>query len=436
MTAEQGRKTTAGIATFLAHDRSGGSAGYPGSMDPALDPVDLGDPRLFVRGAPHALFSRLRRECPVYWNERPDGTGFWAVTRYEDVLAVSRDVETFSSERRGIMIFDQSYETDGRARMMMEMDPPRHTRLRSLVNRGLTPRRVLDLEAFARRRFSEALDRALVMVRCDFVEDVASRLPLQVIAEMMGVPEDDRTELARLAHRVQGFDDPELGGGAGGENTAAITEMSAYALDLARARRRAPRDDLSTAILEAEVDGQAMDDPAFASFFMLLITAGTETTKAAITGGMRALLEHPEQWAALRKDPALLTTAIEEMIRWTTPIHHFRRTATRDTRIRGQRIREDDKVVIWYSSANRDEAVFQDPFRFDVTRSPNDHLAFGFGRHFCLGANLARLEIRVVFETLISHGVVVESDGEVDHLVSVFTNALKRMPVEMRAERG
>lgn len=402
-------------------------------MPGATDPIDLGDLRLFSQGAPHALFARLRRESPVHWCPEADGDGFWSLTRYEDVLAVSRDVETFSSERRGIMIFDASFESGGRQPMMMEMDPPRHTRLRALVNRGLTPRRVLQLEDFARRRFERALDRALELGRCDFVEDVASRLPLQVIAEMMGVPESDRPELGRLAHRVQGFDDPDLGGGGGGENVEAIREMSDYALGLARDRRREPRDDIATAILEADVEGYAMDDAAFASFFMLLITAGIETTKAAISGGMLALLEHPDEWKRLRERPEGLPTAIEEMIRWVTPIQHFRRTATRETEIRGQRIREGDKVVIWYASADRDEAIFEDAFRFDVGRTPNEHLAFGFGRHFCLGANLARLEMRVAFESMLARGVAVERVGEVEHLLSSFTNALKRMPVELRA---
>lgn len=178
-----------------------------------------------------------------------------------------------------------------------------------------------------------------------------------------------------------------------------------------------------------------MDDAAFASFFMLLITAGVETTKAAVSGGMLALIEHPDQASALFADPRLLASAIEEMIRWTTPIHHFRRTATRDTQVRGQKIRENDKVVVWYSSANRDEEVFSDPFRFDIQRSPNEHMAFGFGRHFCLGANLARLEMKVVFEALRTRGVEVERGGEVEHLLSNFTNALKRMPVALRATR-
>ncbi len=401
-------------------------------MNDLPEKIDLSDVGLFAQGTPHDVFRRLRQENPVYWNLQQDGSGFWALTRHADVLEVSRDSETFSNERHGIMIYDESFETSGRARTMLEMDAPRHTQLRSLVSRGMTSRRVLELEDYARRRFAEGLDRCLERGDCDFVSDVAGQLPLQVISEMMGVPESDRAHLGVLAHRIQGFDDPELGGGGGGENFDAIHEMSSYARELASDRRRRPREDIATAILQAELDGFAMDDAAFAAFFMLLITAGIETTKSSISGGMLALIENPEQWVELVKNPGRLPVAIEEMIRWTTPIQHFRRTATRDTRIAGQRIRENDRVVVWYASANRDESVFEEPFRFDITREPNDHLAFGFGTHFCLGANLARLEMRVVFEALIARDVKIEIRGEVDYMFSSFTNSLKRMPVALR----
>jgi cholest-4-en-3-one 26-monooxygenase len=402
-------------------------------MTASSETIDLSDVQLFARGTPHEVFSRLRRENPIYWNEESDGSGFWALTRHADVLQVSRDSQTFSNERHGIMIYDESFETSGRERTMLEMDAPRHTRLRALVSRGMKPARVLELEAFARRSFAETLETALAKGDCDFVSDVAGQLPVQVICEMMGVPENDRRPLGLLAHRIQGFDDPELGGGSGGENSDAIGEMSNYALELASARRRNPREDIATAILQAEIEGYAMDDAAFAAFFLLLITAGIETTKSAISGGMLALIENPDQWSRLTMDPTVLPAAIEEMIRWTTPIHHFRRTATRDTQIADQLIRENDRVVVWYSSANRDESVFEEPDRFVLGRAPNDHLAFGFGSHYCLGANLARLEMRIVFEALIERGVEADRRGEVDYMLSSFTNSLKRMPVTLRA---
>ena len=398
------------------------------------DKIDLSDLGLFADGTPHEVFRRLRRESPIFWNEQPDGSGFWAITRHADVMQVSRDSESFSNERHGIMIYDESFETSGRERTMLEMDAPRHTRLRALVSRGMKPRKIFELEEFARRRFSEELDRCVELGECDFVVDVAGTLPVQVICEMMGVPESDRRHLGLLANRIQGFDAPELGGGCGGENSYAIQEMSSYALALASKRRRKPRDDIATAILQADIEGYAMDDAAFAAFFLLLITAGIETTKSSISGGMLALTENPEQWAKLRKDASALPDAIEEMIRWTTPIHHFRRTATRDTTIAGQPIRKHDRVVVWYSSANRDELVFEEPFRFDIARTPNDHLAFGFGSHYCLGANLARLEMRIVFEALVERGIEVDCRGKVDYMLSSFTNSLKRMPVRLRAD--
>lgn len=402
-----------------------------GKMNDLPEKIDLTDVRLFSEGTPHDLFRHLRHESPIYWNETSDGSGFWALTRHADVLEVSRDSETFSNERHGIMVYDESFETSGRERTMLEMDPPRHTRLRALVSRGMKPRRILALEEFARRSFSAHLEWCLERGECDFVEDIAGYLPVQVICEMMGVPEDDRPHLGRLAHRIQGFDDPELGGGGGGENSDAINEMSGFARELARARRESPRDDIATAILQAELEGYVIDDEAFCAFFMLLITAGIETTKAAISGGMLALAERPESWDRLSQQPELLPSAIEEMIRWTSPIHHFRRTATRDTEIGGQSIREQDRVVVWYSSANRDERVFEDPARFDVGRGANDHLSFGFGSHYCLGANLARLEMRIVFSALLERRVEVERRGAVAYMLSNFTNSLKRMPVSM-----
>ena len=278
-------------------------------MEPQSEKIDLSDIRLFGRGAPHEIFRRLRRDDPVYWNETPDGSGFWALTRHADVLAVSTDSEAFSSERHGIMMYDESFETSGRERTMLEMDAPRHTRLRALVSRGMTPRRILELEDFARRTFAEILERALEKRSCDFVTDVASQLPLQIISEMMGIPAGDRPQLGQLAHRVQGFDDPELGGGDGAsENSDAILEMSSYAFDLARERRRRPQADIATKILQAEIEGYAMDDAAFAAFFLLLITAGIETTKSAISGGMLALVEHPEQWSYVPSRPTFGST--------------------------------------------------------------------------------------------------------------------------------
>jgi len=398
-----------------------------------MDTVDLSDLALFANGAPHEIFRQLRREVPVYANPAAAGPPFWAVTRHADVVAVSRDSDSYSSERAGIMIFDESFESSGRERMMIELDPPRHTRFRALVNQGFTPRNISRLRSFVTRRFDEVLDVALDKGCCDFVGDVAAQLPLQVIAELVGVPDADRPQLGALAHRIQGFDDPEMGGGTGGENSAAIAEMADYALRLARDRLTNPQDDIATTLLHAEIDGERLDAPAFAAFFILLITAGIETTMSALSGAMLAFVEHPEQWQRLADDPTALPGAREEVLRWTSPIYHFRRTALRETELAGVVISEGDRVVVWYSSANRDESVFPAADRFDIGRDASEHLAFGHGRHFCLGAGLARLELDVGIGRLLERGVRCELRGEPEYLRSNFTSSLKRLPVELRA---
>jgi cholest-4-en-3-one 26-monooxygenase len=328
------------------------------------------------------------------------------------------------------MIFDPPPE-EVRPPMMIEMDPPRHTRYRGLVNRGFTPRRVAELEGFARQLVAEIIDRALEKGRCDFVRDVAAELPLQIILEMMGVDPAARPALFDLANAVIGFDDPEYGDAGGGQNFAAQAQMAKFARSLAEQKARAPGDDLATELLRVEIDGEKLSAQDFDLFFLLLVTAGSETTRSAIAGGMRAFHQNPQQWSRLRRDRGLLASAVEEVLRWTTPIHQFRRTATRDTELCGQAIRAGEKVVVWYPSANRDERVFADAARFDVARDPNPQLSFGFGRHFCLGANLARLELRVMFDALLERNVVLEPLGEVEWMHSNFAQSIKRMPVDL-----
>ena len=396
----------------------------------APDHIDLTDLDHFAKGAPHALFARLRRERPVHWNPERDGTGFWSVTRHADVFRVSRDSTTFSSIEKGIMIFEPPAE-EARPALMIEMDPPRHTRYRGLVNRGFTPRRVAELEGFAQKLVAGIVGRALEKGRCDFVRDVAAELPLQIILELMGVDPSERPALFDLANRIIGFDDPEYGETGGGQNFEAQAEMAQFARRLAQEKASKPGDDLATELLNVEIDGEKLSAQDFDLFFLLLVTAGSETTRSAIAGGMCAFNEHPQQWEQLRENRDLLASAAEEVLRWTAPIHHFRRTATRDTELCGQAIRSGDKVVVWYPSANRDERVFSEPECFDVARDPNPQLSFGFGRHFCLGANLARLELRVMFDALLDRDVVLETRGEVEWMRSNFAQSIKRMPVEL-----
>jgi cholest-4-en-3-one 26-monooxygenase len=393
----------------------------------------LWDPALFEPGVPHELFARLRKEAPVSWHTEPAGAGFWAVTRHDDIVAVNRDALTYSSERGGSILTSDADPLllEQQRLMMLNMDPPKHTKLRKIVNKGFTPRMVGDLEAHIRVLANEMIDRVAPLGRCDFVVDVAAELPLQVIAEMMGVPVEDRHKLFDWSNRLIGFDDPEYNSSPERQQEAAA-ELYLYANGLAAERRArgSEENDIIGALLNSEVDGDRLAEVEFDLFFLLLAVAGNETTRNLITHAMLALIENPDQRKLLLDDPSLIPTAVEEMLRWGTPVMYFRRTATRDVELAGQQIREGDKVTMWHISGNRDETVFTDPYRFDVRRTPNDHIAFGGGGpHFCLGANLARLEIKVMFEELLQRLPDIELDGPVARLRSNFINGIKRMPV-------
>ena len=400
-----------------------------------LRDVDLVDPDTFVTAMPHEMFRVLRAEAPVYWHEEPDGPGFWAITRYRDVVTISRDPGTFSSALGSAMRAEQPPEhLETQRLMMLNMDPPRHNKQRSLVNKAFTPRMVMLLEPRVRRAANDIIDAIAERGECDFVKSIAAELPLMVIAEMLGVPHEDRHVVFSCSNRMIGMDDPEYRT-TPEDGMAAATEMYAYANQLALERRDHPRDDLVSALMTAEVDGERLTELEFDLFFILLSVAGNETTRNLISGGMHALLEHPEQRDRLLDDPALVPSAVEEMLRWVSPVMNFRRTATRDAEIRGQKIANGQKVVMYYPSANRDEEIFRDPFAFDVARHPNEHLAFGIGQHFCLGAKLARLEIRIMFEELLRRLPDIELAGPVRRLRSNFINGIKEMPIRFTPER-
>ena len=401
----------------------------------ALSEIDLSDLRHFERGIPHALFARLRREAPVHFSAARDG-GFWSLTRWEDVVAANRDVRTFSSERRGIMMFDQtSLEGPDDPRMMIEIDPPRHTRYRRLVNRGFTPRMIATLEPRMRSIARRAIEEGLAAGRCDFATQLANRVPVAMICELTGVPAADHDWIEKQSDRIQAG--AAEGAAGAGIATAAIAELCAYANRLAEAKRGelarggAPSDVVTT-LLSADVDGQALSPGEFGLFFVLLAVAGNETTRSALSGGVLALAQRPDAWARLRAEPALLATAVEEILRWTSPILYMGRTALVDARIRGQRIRAGERVVLWYASANFDEAAFPEPLRFDPARAPNEHVAFGGGGlHFCLGASLARLEVRVVLEELLARVGAMRVAGPVAHAGSNFSNGIFSLPLEL-----
>jgi cytochrome P450 len=393
--------------------------------------VDLSDPRAFLAGVPHDAFTRLRREAPVWFHPEADGPGFWVISKYADVVRISKDPATFSSTR-GTNIFDPpAQDLPLIQSILINMDPPQHVKFRRLVKSGFTPRRVRWMERHVREVTRRIIDDVSHKGECDFVSDVAAELPLQVIAELLGVPFEDRHKIFELSNRLI------MGASNTPEDMArskeAAAEMWGYAHELATERRARPGDDLVSQLMAAEVDGERLTELQFDSFFLLLAVAGNETTRNLISGGMLCLLEHPAVRARLSADRGLLPGAVEELLRWVTPIIHMRRTATCDVELRGQEIHEGEKVVLLYSSANRDEEVFDDAFRFDLHRRPNPHLSFGIGEHFCLGSHLARMEVRVMFEEILRRLPDVALAGPVRRLESNFVNGIVSMPVRYGA---
>lgn len=409
------------------------------------DWIDLADPDSFVERVPFDRFELLRREHPVSWQEEPEpNQGFWAVTRYGDLDRIINDPATFSSAQ-GITLEEMRPDELAARRSMMETDPPRHTRLRRIVSPLFSPRAIRDYEPFCRELARDIVDRALELGEFDFVEEISRQLPIRVLARILGVPDEDTDQLITWGDRMIGNQDPEFTDAVVGRDdtsafrllpfrSPAAAELTAYGHAIAELRRDDPRDDLVTKLVHAQVDGQALTAPEFDNFFSLLVVAGNETTRHTITHGMLALLDHPDQLRAVTEDPSGLPAAVEEMLRWGSVTMNFRRTATRDVELRGETIRRGDKVMVWFISADFDDDVFPDPYRFDVTRRPNPHVAFGSGGpHFCLGAPLARMEIRVMFEELLPRVASAEPTGEIRRLRSNFINGIKHMPVSMHA---
>ncbi len=394
--------------------------------------ANLADPDTYERGFPHDVFRRLRREAPVYWHarghEKGSGKGFFAVSKYEDVRYVGRTPAIFSSEP-GITIVDQGpQDFEAGQSSMLQMDPPRHARYRKLVSGGFTPRRINALEPMIRELVSEILDEVAPRGGCDFVTDVAAELPLRVIARFLGVPTEERTTLFSASNRLIGFEDAEYGTTEEDGRAGAI-ELAMLAHRIAEERKAEPRDDIITILRNAEVDGERLSDLDFIAFFVLLTVAGNETTRNQTSHTMRLLFEHPAELAKVRDDPSLVGSAIEEALRYSPPVMYFRRTTKSDTEVRGVQIPKGSFVTTYYPSANRDEDVFPDPDRFDVTRSPNEHLAFGEGEHFCLGATLARLQLRSMVGGMLERFPDVRLAGEIKLLRSHFIDGVKHMPI-------
>ena len=399
--------------------------------------VDISDADTYAREVPHDTFRALRHDAPVFFQKEKQGRGLWALTRYEDVAMACKDPGRFSSARGGTNNWDYDEEALNLIRLiMLNMDPPQHGKFRRLVNQGFTPLVISFMEPRIRAVTTQILDKIARLGEIDFVPTVAAELPLMVIAELMGVPLEDRHKIFNWSNRLGGLEDPEYGNSFADAKIAAM-EVWLYANTLAEERKgNTDGTDLVSILMNAEVDGFRLTEAEVDAFFMMILVAGNETTRNLISGGMLALFENPEQRARLQKDMSLLPSAVEEMLRWVTPVMYFRRTATRDTELRGQKIKENDKVVLFFASANRDEAVFKEPERFDIGRTPNEHLSFGIGEHFCLGHNLARLEIRIIFEEILRRFPDMALAGPVSRLRSNFINGIKHMPVRFTAEKG
>ncbi len=398
--------------------------------------IDLIDADIYQRGGPpYEQFAWLRANAPVYWHAdggRPEWPGFWAVTTHEEIAYVSRHPELFSSARR-LVVFGEISDPGIAAQrsMMLNMDPPQHTRQRAFVNRGFTPRMISQLEQHIVAICGQLLDEVEPRGCADFVTDIAAPLPLQVICELVGAPLADRDRISELSNRLVGADDPEFQSPTGERlQQAAAAEIYGYAHELAERRRAQPADDIVTRLLQPDDHGEVLTEHEFDVFFLLLTVAGNETTRNAISGGMLAFFEHPEQWQRLIDQPGLIPMAAEEILRWVSPVNMFRRTATEDLMLGGQRIAEGDKVVVFYASGNRDEKAFAVPEKFDVARDPNPHLAFGGGGpHFCLGRHLAALELRVLLHALSQRLPTLVPDGQASRLRSNFVNGIKHLPV-------
>ena len=408
------------------------------------DDVDLADLDNFVAGPPWAMFDVLRDEAPVHFNPEPaPNAGFWSLTRHADIVAVGRDDLTFSSERGAVNLEELDPVQLEIRKSMLETDGSRHSSLRRLLQRDFSARSLLGYETFLRGITASTLDAALPKGEFEFVKEISADLPIRVLARLLDVPDDDTGQLIAWGNRMIGNTDPEQGDvllySEESERyrnlpfrSPAALEVFAYGEELRRQRLARSGQDLVSKLVNSEPeDGVPLSDREFRNYFLLLVVAGNETTRHAISHGMLALIQHPDQLALLCDRPSLIGTAVEEFLRWAPPVYHFRRTANSDVELHGQGIREGDKVVLWYASGNRDEAVFADPYRFDVTRAPNDHLTFGKGPHFCLGGALARMELKVLFEELLPRLADIQITGDVRWVRSNFINGIKTFPVKV-----
>ena len=404
-----------------------------------IENVELAEQALWAEGPPYEVFKEMRRGCPVHWTEKfeqyPDEAGFWSVTTADDIHTVSRDWQSYSSEKGGVILAAAGFPIELARAMFIGMDPPKHDRLKALFQAGFTPRRIAAHEDAIRAIAVKVLDRLEGKETCDLVEDVAQPIVARVIGSFMGIAEEDDAIWAKLMNSTLAAGDPDINpDGVDGAVQKDVPEIFERCRKLIAERKENPTEDLTTVLVNAEVDGEKLEEHEIVMGFFLLMAAGNDSTKATYCSGMRALMEDREQLQMLVEDPALIPDAVEESLRMFPAFAHFRRTAMCDTELHGQKIKEGDKVVMWYASSNRDETRFEDPDRFDIKRKA-DHQAFGAGgRHFCLGTALARLELRVMIEETLKRYPNIELAGKPTFVESMFVNQLKSLPARLVAD--
>jgi len=395
-------------------------------------------------GYPHEAWARLRREQPVCFMEPPNYKPFWAITKHADIIEVSKQPNRFKSEGRFILFPEMQrggsddFVENPPLRMLVNQDPPEHRTYRALVSKHFTPRAVDRMEPRLEEITCEIFDELVGEGECEFVNRIAARQPLRMITELMGIPREQEDFVLRITNQNFGLEDPDfaLEGETREERLAFLTEAFGYLNGLMEARRERPGQDLLSILAQARIDGEYVPQFQLFSLAFLIMVAGHDTTRNAISGGLVAFLEHPDELEKLRRDPGLVRSAAEEIVRWTTPVNHFVRTATQDYVLRGQKIRKGDSVALFYASANRDEEIFDDPWTFRIDRQPNPHLGFGIGEHFCLGSHVARMDLRVFFRQFVERFEHAELAGPVEHLHASFVGGPKRIPLRYRVREA
>ncbi|MGB0058874.1 cytochrome P450 [Candidatus Binatus sp.] len=421
------------METQIASNRAAGAREF------SLDTIDIVGPDHYQKnGYPHAEWTYLRKHHPVFHVERPRMDPFWAITKASDIREISCQPRLWiNGPRLAVFVLDEGdtgLPPELPLKHLLNMDPPQHGEFRSILSQYFTPRSIRELEPEVTNITAQLLDDVMDRTECDFVTEISSKVPVAVIAEMLGVPKKDWPTIFRWTNEIIGGGDPEFQRGKDANETFAQArmEMFTYFTNLVEDSRKHPNNSVTSIISNAKVNGEPLPALELLSYLLLLVVAGNETTRNATSGGLLAFIENPEQLKRLKADPAMIKTAVEEIVRWTSPVIQFTRTATEDTVVRGQKIRAGESVCLFYPSANRDEDVFADPFKFDIGRNPNPHLAFGIGEHFCLGANLARLELTVIFRELAKRLDHAELAGPVERLRSSFVGGIKHMPIRYK----